>query len=257
MPVLRYFLHVLVYEPAARAILRVPPPPPLPASKNKKKTQQSGSKGGASSSSSPLNNNSTTIAQRARAAAELARASDPRQKLVARFTESAWKLSVYVFLLLLGAWAIGGEPWSGVLTALPWGGGFGSGKGSGKRGAAATAATAAAAADALWLGWPLAAPPLRLSLYYLAEGAFYLASLFMLLHWEVKRKDFAAMLTHHGEISFLKLFFEFFFLNLFSLSLSFVLTPSNPFPLQTPKQKQPNQPTNQSPPPSSSRGPGP
>jgi len=21
----------------------------------------------------------------------------------------------------------------------------------------------------------------------------------MLLHWEVKRKDFAAMLTHHGE----------------------------------------------------------
>ena len=161
VPVLRDFIHVLIYEPAARAILRVPPPPPPASPKRKKK------------------NDSTSIAQRARAAAELASAADPRQKLVARFTESAWKLSVYVSLLLLGAWAVGGEPWSRVLTAPP-------------------GARDAAAADALWLGWPLAEPPLRLSLYYLAEGAFYLASLFMLLHWEVKRKDFAAMLTHHG-----------------------------------------------------------
>jgi len=167
VPVLRYFLHVLVFEPAARAILRVPPP--SAPKKKKDKTD---------------NNNNTTIAQRARAAAELTRAADPRQKLVARFTESAWKLSVYVSLLLLGAWAIGGEPWSRVLAAPP-GRGF--------------TTAAAAAEDALWRGWPLREPPLRLSLYYLAEGAFYLASLFMLLHWEVKRRDFAAMLTHHGE----------------------------------------------------------
>lgn len=175
MPVLRYFLHVLVYEPAARAILRVPPPPPPASLKTKKKKDDNS------------NSTTTSIAQRARAAAELTRAADPRQKLVARFTESAWKLSVYVSLLLLGAWAIGGEPWSRVLTAPP-------GKGI---------TTAAAAEDALWRGWPLREPPpLRLSLYYLAEGAFYLASLFMLLHWEVKRRDFAAMLTHHGEKSF-------------------------------------------------------
>lgn len=174
VPVLRYFLHVLVYEPAAWAIIRVPPPP---APKKQRQRRESSRRGAPS--------DSETVAGSARAAAELPGASDPRRRLVARFAESAWKLSAYVFLLLLGAWAVGGEPWSRVLT----GGSSGGAK--------------AAAADALWLGWPLAAnPPLPLSLYYLAEGSFYLASLFMLLHWEVRRKDFAAMLTHHSELRF-------------------------------------------------------
>ena len=182
VPVLRYFLHVLIYEPAARAILRVPPPPPSAAAAAPKKPKQKQQKSG--SRKAPLSTPaaSTSLAEHARAAAELARARDPGQKLVARFAESAWKLSAYVFLLLLGSWAVAREPWSRVLAAR-----------SGGEGATA------AAADALWLGWPLAKPSLPLSLYYLAEGSFYLASLFMLLHWEVKRKDFAAMLTHHGE----------------------------------------------------------
>ena len=34
-------------------------------------------------------------------------------------------------------------------------------------------------------------------MYYLAEAAFYGASTFMLLWWEVRRADFRAMLTHH------------------------------------------------------------
>lgn len=33
--------------------------------------------------------------------------------------------------------------------------------------------------------------------YYAAEGAFYTASVFMLLLWEERRKDFWAMLLHH------------------------------------------------------------
>ena len=130
--------------------------------------------------------NVSSIAQRARAAAELAKAASgdgaAGEKRVARFCESAWKLSVYVFLLLVGAWAIGREPWSRVLTAPP---------GSGRGGAGGSADSL------LWLGWPLQRASPALSAYYLSEGAFYLASLFMLLHWEVKRADFAAMLVHH------------------------------------------------------------
>ncbi len=34
--------------------------------------------------------------------------------------------------------------------------------------------------------------------YYAAEGAFYTASVFMLLLWEERRKDFWAMLLHHA-----------------------------------------------------------
>lgn len=46
---------------------------------------------------------------------------------------------------------------------------------------------------------PLLPLPHRLalvSLYYF-ELAFYLASMFMLLWWEARRKDFAVMMLHH------------------------------------------------------------
>ncbi len=37
----------------------------------------------------------------------------------------------------------------------------------------------------------------KVKLYYAVEGAFYTASVFMLLFWEERRKDFHAMLLHH------------------------------------------------------------
>lgn len=37
----------------------------------------------------------------------------------------------------------------------------------------------------------------KVKLYYAVEGAFYTASVFMLLFWEERRKDFNAMLLHH------------------------------------------------------------
>lgn len=38
-------------------------------------------------------------------------------------------------------------------------------------------------------------PPMQL-LYNLELG-FYISSIFMIVHWEVKRKDFLAMFSHH------------------------------------------------------------
>lgn len=49
----------------------------------------------------------------------------------------------------------------------------------------------------LWAGWPrheLTAPMRAL---YDAELAFYFASIFMIVFWEVRRNDFAVMFSHH------------------------------------------------------------
>ncbi len=37
----------------------------------------------------------------------------------------------------------------------------------------------------------------KVRLYYAAEGAFYTASIFMLVAWEERRKDFHVMMVHH------------------------------------------------------------
>ena len=37
----------------------------------------------------------------------------------------------------------------------------------------------------------------KVKAYYAAEGAFYAASVFMLVLWEERRRDFAPMLLHH------------------------------------------------------------
>ncbi|CAK0784620.1 hypothetical protein CVIRNUC_007824 [Coccomyxa viridis] len=37
----------------------------------------------------------------------------------------------------------------------------------------------------------------KVKAYYAAEGAFYTASVFMLLLWEERRKDFWVMMLHH------------------------------------------------------------
>ena len=37
----------------------------------------------------------------------------------------------------------------------------------------------------------------KVRVYYAAEGAFYAASVGMLLLWEERRRDFAVMMLHH------------------------------------------------------------
>ena len=49
----------------------------------------------------------------------------------------------------------------------------------------------------MWPGWPAHPVPPPLAFYFVAEAAFYAASLGMLLWWEVRRADFGAMLAHH------------------------------------------------------------
>lgn len=49
----------------------------------------------------------------------------------------------------------------------------------------------------LWAGWPRHPLPRATATYYLAEGAFYTASLGMLVGWETRRADFWAMALHH------------------------------------------------------------
>lgn len=60
-----------------------------------------------------------------------------------------------------------------------------------------------------------------MKVYYAVEGAFYTASVFMLLFWEERRKDFNAMLLHHIATSLL-----------IAVSWFFSCAPSSASPLQ-------------------------
>lgn len=83
-----------------------------------------------------------------------------------KFRESCWKLTVYGVLSLAGA-------------SLIWQGGW------------------VSDTSTLWKGWPEHDPsPGLLALYYF-ELSFYLASTFMLVWWEARRKDFPVMMAHH------------------------------------------------------------
>ncbi|KAK9834823.1 hypothetical protein WJX81_001328 [Elliptochloris bilobata] len=88
------------------------------------------------------------------------------QRVVDKFCESFWKLSVYGTLLSLGVYALHDQPW---LT------------------------------DSVnfWRDWPVEALPPKVQVYYAAEGAFYAASVGMLLLWEERRRDFPVMMLHH------------------------------------------------------------
>ncbi|KAK9811896.1 hypothetical protein WJX72_012030 [[Myrmecia] bisecta] len=48
-----------------------------------------------------------------------------------------------------------------------------------------------------WRGWPYQQFGGRLRTLYCVEMAHYLSSVFMLLLWETRRKDFLVMMTHH------------------------------------------------------------
>ncbi|KAK9908166.1 hypothetical protein WJX75_003679 [Coccomyxa subellipsoidea] len=87
-------------------------------------------------------------------------------RLVDKFCESLWKLTVYATLLSLGLYALHDQPYLTDSTEF-------------------------------WQGWPSHSIPDKVKLYYAVEGAFYTASVFMLLFWEERRKDFNAMLLHH------------------------------------------------------------
>ncbi|KAK2080304.1 hypothetical protein QBZ16_000157 [Prototheca wickerhamii] len=81
-------------------------------------------------------------------------------------TESLWKLIVYAALTVAGGLIIHDAGWLEDTTRL-------------------------------WSNWPHQPHGLALVSLYYFELAFYLASMFMLLWWEARRKDFAVMMLHH------------------------------------------------------------
>ncbi|BDA44691.1 ASC1-like protein 3 [Coccomyxa sp. Obi] len=87
-------------------------------------------------------------------------------RLVDKSCESLWKLTVYASLLALGLYALHDQAYLTDSTEF-------------------------------WKGWPSQNIPAKVKLYYGVEGAFYTASVFMLLFWEERRKDFHAMMLHH------------------------------------------------------------
>lgn len=85
---------------------------------------------------------------------------------VDKFSESLWKLCVYTVFTTLGITSLWGQPW--VLDTWH-----------------------------LWLEWPNHAFSVPMQVLYHLELGFYVASVFMILFWEIRRKDFAAMFSHH------------------------------------------------------------
>lgn len=91
---------------------------------------------------------------------------ESREKVLAKFTESCWKLVYYLSLEVYAVSITLPEPWFGNTAAF-------------------------------WDGWPDQMLKLKLKLYYTAQCGFYIYSVAALLFWETRRKDFAVMMTHH------------------------------------------------------------
>eukprot|EP00879_Flechtneria_rotunda_P020173 GHRR01021214.1.p1 GENE.GHRR01021214.1~~GHRR01021214.1.p1 ORF type:complete len:255 (+),score=47.31 GHRR01021214.1:334-1098(+) len=88
------------------------------------------------------------------------------QRSMEKFSESLWKLTAYVSFFAIGSVALWGQPW----VFDTW---------------------------QFWEGWPNHAFSLPMQLLYTLELGFYISSIFMILCWEVRRKDFAVMFSHH------------------------------------------------------------
>eukprot|EP00775_Hariotina_reticulata_P011992 gene11992-12136_t len=88
------------------------------------------------------------------------------QSAVEKFCESLWKLLVYSMFFLVGVAANWQQPWMLDTQQLFAG----------------------------WPGQPFSTPQ---RLLYHLELAFYISSIFMIVLWEVRRKDFTAMFSHH------------------------------------------------------------
>ncbi|KAK9865454.1 hypothetical protein WJX84_003860 [Apatococcus fuscideae] len=83
-----------------------------------------------------------------------------------KFQESAWKFVVYTALFTLGLSALWDKSWMRDTSEL-------------------------------WRGWPNQEFSFGVKSYYCTELGFYIASIGMLIFWEVRRRDFAAMMIHH------------------------------------------------------------
>lgn len=105
-----------------------------------------------------------------------------------KWCEASWKLVAYTTLTAFGLAVTAGQPWAADTTLL-------------------------------WAGWPEAhdhPPPLRA--FYAAQVGHYLYSAVDLCCWETRRKDFAAMLAHHGAtLALLLVSFAFSFLRVGAL----------------------------------------
>ncbi|GBF93647.1 hypothetical protein Rsub_06750 [Raphidocelis subcapitata] len=91
-----------------------------------------------------------------------------QQLLIEKLCESLWKCMVYSAFCALGVAALWDQDWLR--------------EGDTRQ---------------LWDGWPRHEFSPKMRALYDAELSFYFSSVFMLLFWEVRRKDFAVMFTHH------------------------------------------------------------
>ncbi|XP_009766541.1 alternaria stem canker resistance protein 1-like [Nicotiana sylvestris] len=94
-----------------------------------------------------------------------------RRRRINKFKESAWKLVYFLSAEILALVVTCNEPWF-TNTRYFW-----SGPGD--------------------LVWPDLKMKLKLKGLYMYAGGFYLYSIFALLYWETRRKDFAAQMVHH------------------------------------------------------------
>eukprot|EP00249_Psilotum_nudum_P016761 c25977_g2_i1 orf=581-1456(+) len=85
---------------------------------------------------------------------------------ITKCTESLWKLTYYLALVVFIYHISCNEPWFGNT-------------------------------DAIFHGWPYQTIKLPLKLYYTSQCGFYMYSIVALLVWETRRKDFGVMMSHH------------------------------------------------------------
>ncbi|KAG0611362.1 hypothetical protein M758_7G135900 [Ceratodon purpureus] len=88
------------------------------------------------------------------------------EKKVSKFTESAWKLTYYVFSITVLLLSVHNEPWFGKT-------------------------------EHFWIGWPNQTIKFKLKVLYAFQCGFYAYSIAALVVWETRRKDFGVMMTHH------------------------------------------------------------
>ncbi|KAK1651312.1 hypothetical protein QYE76_069117 [Lolium multiflorum] len=91
---------------------------------------------------------------------------EARQAKIVKFSESTWKLTYYASVQAWVLLIIKQEPWS--LDTMQY-----------------------------FDGWPSQPIPSSLRLFYMCQCGFYIYSIFALIAWETRRKDFAVMMSHH------------------------------------------------------------
>ncbi|KAG0558995.1 hypothetical protein KC19_10G070900 [Ceratodon purpureus] len=103
------------------------------------------------------------------------RKQEAGEKKVAKFTESAWKLTYYLLSTTMLLVSACNEPWFGKT-------------------------------EYFWIGWPNQTIKFKLKVLYAFQCGFYVYSIAALVVWETRRKDFGVMMTHHVITIFLMVF---------------------------------------------------